>query len=191
MVQTRNLAQYAEIHRVRRYGDTGVHKLRVIQPWVKERKPASVLDYGAGQSRLINEINCASLTVRDRYDPAIPAISAIPRERYDLVICTDVFEHLDTEEVPAVLSDIARLANDVIFCIDTRTANAILPNGENAHATVRPPDWWLTKIRGVFPYAEMVGMRHSNVYLKTWRSGFTTHALVSLGRYLVKPVRRD
>ena len=30
----------------------------------------------------------------------------------------------------------------VYLAICTRLANAILPNGENAHCTVKEPDWW-------------------------------------------------
>lgn len=170
LIKTRNLEQYAELHRTRKYGDTGVRKRKIIEPWIKIERPVTVLDYGAGQSQLVNRIKCASIAVRDRYDPAIPDISKIPRSNYDLVICTDVFEHLDEDEAPKILRDIARITRKVIFCIDTRVASTILPNGENAHATVKSPDWWLATVAQHFPDSEIVKIQGSSAYIKTWRS---------------------
>lgn len=189
MVETRNLGQYAEIHRTRPYGASGIHKLKVIEPWFLDRKPKAALDYGAGKSRLIEEICSPGLLIRDRYDPAIPEIARVPRERYDIVTCTDVFEHLDANEIGSVLSDIARLSDNVIFCIDTRSAATVLPNGENAHATVQPPDWWLARVREVFPNAEMIRVRGSNAYIKTWKSKSLTH-LVARARGELKRFRK-
>lgn len=175
MVKTRNLSQYAAIHETRRYGDTGVHKLRIIEPWVRFCRPSSILDYGAGQSDLVNRIASTSLEVRDRYDPAIAAISVVPKQRYDMIVCTDVFEHLDEEEVSEVLDDILSLSDLVVFCIDTREASTVLPSGENAHATVRPSSWWLSVVRQHFPSAEIVRRKGSSIYIKTWKSNGAAH----------------
>ena len=191
MIQTRNLEQYAEIHRTRRYGDTGVRKLRIIEPWVRFCRPTSILDYGAGQSVLVNQIACSSLNTRDRYDPAIPSISTIPLRRYDVVICTDVFEHLDEDEVPNVLAHIASLSDQIILCIDTRPASTILPSGENAHATVRPSEWWLTEVRRLFPDAEIIVRKGSRVHIKTWKSSILAHAAARILGWTAKFGGRD
>src|SRR4051794_10790226 len=110
MIETRNLSQYAELHRTRTYGATGRNKLKLIEPWIQIARPRSILDYGAGQSRMVEEIRSFGLQVRDRYDPAIPDISTHKQTRYDLVCCIDVLEHLDETEASAIVEDIAKLA---------------------------------------------------------------------------------
>ena len=79
---------------------------RVIQ----EHRVKSVLDYGCGKGvwwgsffwRPVMEAH--GVTVR-RYDPAIEKFKDLPDSRYDLVICSDVLEHLhpeDTEELSLI-----------------------------------------------------------------------------------------
>lgn len=191
MIRTRNLEQYAELHRTRRYGDTGVNKRKIIEPWIQIEKPTSMLDYGAGQSHLINHIRCSSLLIRDRYDPAIAEIAEIPRSGYDLIICTDVFEHFDEDEAPKVLKEISQLTRKAIFGINTKVAKTILPNGENAHATVRSPEWWLMAVRQHFPDSEIFENQTSSVYIKTWKSTGFAKGIAWILRRKPKFLRRD
>jgi hypothetical protein len=131
--------------------------------------PRSILDYGAGQSRLVERLVAPRAESRDRYDPAIPGISTIPRSSYDMVISVDVLEHLDEPEIDAVLREIHLLARRAILVADTRPASTILPNGENAHATIQPPAWWRQKIASFFPDAEQIGSADANAIFSTWR----------------------
>jgi hypothetical protein len=188
MIRTRNLDQYAALHGAVRYGATGHNKLKMIEPWIQIAAPRSILDYGAGQSRMVEEIRSHRLTVRDRYDPAIPDISAAPRERYDLVTCIDVLEHLDEGEVSAVVADVARFGEKAIFIVDTKKAGTILPNGENAHATIRPGDWWLARVREHFPDAELINAPRSRALIKSWTSGVGEYAAHAVLRYVVRRV---
>jgi len=167
MVATRNLEHYAQIHNAKAYGRGNSRVRRAIAPWVRLIKPQTILDYGAGQSTLLEQIAKHTPT-RDRFDPAIPAISSIPRTSYDVVVSVDVLEHLDVAEIDAVLADIKRLTNKAILVADTRKASLVLPNGENAHATIQPPAWWLQKIRSVFPDAIQIASAESNAIFATW-----------------------
>jgi len=188
MIETRNLSQYAELHRTRAYGATGRNKLKLIEPWIQIARPRSMLDYGAGQSRMIDEIRSIGLKVRDRYDPAIAEISTHKQIHYDLVSCIDVLEHLDEQEVSAIVADIAKLGANAVFVVDTKVAGTILPNGENAHATVRPGSWWLSKIRDYYPDAELIEAERGRAIIKSWTSGSTGRLAYLLLRHVVRPV---
>lgn len=180
MVQTRNLDQYAEIHRTSRYLSNIRPKLRIIEPWIRLSRPATILDYGAGQSDLVDNVRCFTLKVRHRYDPAIPKIATVELNNYDVVICTDVFEHFDQDEVDEVLAHIASIGASAIFCISTRVAVTVLPNGENAHATVRPASWWLDTMKRHFPHAEIFRLETSQVFIKTWSSNLFARTVARL-----------
>jgi hypothetical protein len=129
MVATRNLSQYAELHRSRRYGATAARRLPVVEPWIAMARPKTLLDYGAGQSSLAADLQVPSLERRDRYDPAIPELASIPFVHYDMIVCTDVLEHIDEGELGSILADIRDRADRAIFCIHLGTAKVTLPNG--------------------------------------------------------------
>lgn len=64
---------------------------------------------------------------------------------YDAVICTDVMEHIPTEHVPAVLSNLRAVCRNIAFfgiaLYDDGFGPAEL--GEPLHLTVKPTEWWL------------------------------------------------
>ena len=77
------------------------------------------------------------------YDPAYKEHNTLPDRTFDGVISTDVLEHIPEEVIPKTLYQIFERAKKFVYlAICTRLANAILPNGENAHCTVKEPDWW-------------------------------------------------
>lgn len=170
-MKTRNVAAYAELHRQRLYGNTAVRMRRFVEPWVQIDAPRTLIDYGAGQGGFAEILDAPSLEVRDSYDPAIPAISTLPRERYDYAICIDVLEHLEVDEVPQVLAHIAALSRRALFIIGTHPARAVLPDGRNAHTAIRAPGWWRSEIRTAFGAAEPIPVfRKKRCAFKTYRS---------------------
>lgn len=103
---------------------------------------STVLDYGCGKGTLWKALGSM---VRN-YDPAVPEWSATP-DPADLVVCTDVLEHVEPEHLDDVLGDIRRLARKAAFLvISCRPATKTLPDGRNAHLTVESPAWWLKKV---------------------------------------------
>lgn len=186
MVTTRNLDQYAAIHSQKKYGTGSAKARRWIEPWVIVRRPASILDYGAGQSRMVEMLRAKMLGVRHRFDPAIPEINHVPHTRYDLVTCTDVLEHLDQEEIPQVLKHIRSLTTHAIIAADTRPANVTLPNGENAHATVQPPEWWAAQISAVFGEAELIHVTGTSAIFRTWRASYLDRCRAAFLRNVLK-----
>lgn len=160
-------------------------KQRLLAPWVLLRRPKSILDYGAGKNHMVERFIAPGAAIRHRFDPAIPEISAIPLPRYDLIINTDVLEHLDEDEIGAVLEDIRSHCEDALFLVDTCEAKTFLPNGENAHATVRSAQWWLSHIGEIFPDSELVGAADEKALIRSWKAGFPAKAIAPfLGRAL-------
>jgi len=141
--------QYKQLHASKSYGtSSGRQLVKPIQHLINIKKPQSVLDYGCGQSDLYKKLNGPKVV--DRYDPAIPDLSTHPTEHYDMVLCTDVMEHIPEEEVDNVLNDLHSLGDTVYVVISCIEAYALLPNGENAHTTVKPQQWWVDKLKTIW-----------------------------------------
>ena len=107
------------------------------------------LDYGCGKGEQWDEERFVSdLGSRPHcYDPAVEKYSDLPDQKFDMVISTDVFEHIPESEIDDCLNWIYTHAEKSVYLgICTKRAKARMPNGENAHCTVRPHDWWREKI---------------------------------------------
>jgi hypothetical protein len=116
----------------------------------------SLLDYGAGKGQQYlahtfeddrgqrHESIAAWWGVEVRcYDPGYAPFSALPDRQYDGVISTDVLEHCPEEDIPWVLDEIFGHALRFVFgYVACFPASKHLPNGQNAHCTVKPVDWW-------------------------------------------------
>jgi tetratricopeptide (TPR) repeat protein/SAM-dependent methyltransferase len=70
------------------------------------------------------------------------------KQVYDAVICTDVMEHIPTERVPAVLSNLRKSARRFAFFSIAVIKDAFGPQliGEALHLTVQKPEWWLARL---------------------------------------------
>ena len=105
---------------------------------------ASVLDYGCGQGSLKRELERLNPRLRvSEYDPAIPGKDGEPPFA-DLVVCTDVLEHVEEKFVDAVLMHLATLARRAVFVVvSTVPTEKTLSAGRQAHITLKPEKWWL------------------------------------------------
>jgi len=111
----------------------------------------SVLDYGCGKSSLAAALkDVPGICPIIGYDPAVRGAEQLP-EPADLVVCTDVMEHVEEDKVRAVLEHIASLTKKVVFfAIATGPAHHKLPDGRNAHITQKPMSWWLEAMSEFF-----------------------------------------
>lgn len=108
----------------------------------------TVLDYGAGKGMLKKALGDPEW-MRE-YDPAIPGKDAKP-ELADLVVCTDVLEHIEPDLLDNVLTHIARLtAKAALLIIATRPAKKNLPDGTNAHKIIENAAWWRARLEEKF-----------------------------------------
>jgi hypothetical protein len=164
------IKQYESIHGSTKYGATSYKLLPRILPEVFELSPESILDYGCGQSRLIDLLDPSGKIATYRYDPSIKEISDIPIESVDMLLNTDVLEHIPEGDLDDVLQEMKILSDNVFFSICTVPAERILPSGENAHCTVRPASWWEKKLLVHFPYVELISKNRKRYLCKTWKS---------------------
>ena len=150
-----------QMHEKENYGISGhkhaktVHSL--AQQLSRKYGSVSVLDYGCGQSTLKKALEgyppIAGMEFRE-YDPSIEGKDS-PPEAADLVVCSDVMEHIEPECLANVLDHIKSLTNKLVFFwIDTAEAVKVLPDGRNAHISIHKPDWWYKKIKARFIVAE-------------------------------------
>jgi hypothetical protein len=135
---------YKELHSSSSiYGSSSAEFIDEISLMIEYLSPKTVLDYGCGKGAVIALLQAKFPTIRFYgYDPAIPGRDVLPVEKADMVINTDVLEHIPEGDLPDVIREIRRLSDRVYFNLHHALASAILPNGENAHCTVKPPVWY-------------------------------------------------
>ena len=129
-------------------------ELRAYRPQIRsildQHSISSVLDYGCGGSdwRVSgfdedsnqSAIEYFNLQNAYRYEPARDIDE---RQIVDCVVSFDVLEHIFISDVPSVLRDMFSYASKLLLLnVACYPAAARLPNGENAHITVRNPIWW-------------------------------------------------
>jgi hypothetical protein len=183
--------QYAFIHSKQKYGAAGLQKAHYILSHLYRVKPQSVIDYGCGRSRLPDLLRYLGVPKVTCYDPAIPAYAARPDAKHDLLISVDVMEHLPEDEVDGVLSDMASLGTYATIVINTRLAKTILPDGRNAHLTVRPASWWLESLKRHWPEAEQIAMTPTyQAAFKTWPTTWAQVPAIAISRSWHRQMRR-
>jgi hypothetical protein len=87
--------------------------------------------------------------------------------------CTDVMEHLPTEEVDVVLKNIFAQSKHVFLQISTTDDVMGSLIGERLHLTVKPFDWWLEKLRNcgaIMHWSRDYG-GHAVFYCSAWTEG--------------------
>ena len=137
--------QLAAKHAVMRWGVDGHRHAQEILDFASELGAESILDYGCGHGTLGKAL--APRRVQE-YDPGIPGKHILPKPA-DLVVATDVLEHIEPNKLDAVLDHIRRLARSGIYLVvSLRPAREVLPDGRNAHLIVETPTWWLEQLIG-------------------------------------------
>jgi len=164
-----------------------------VRSILKEYSISTVLDYGCGGSdwgaagfddaSKLSAVDYFELQQAFQYEPARKIDE---RQAVDCVISFDVLEHIFISDVPSVLRDIFSHANKLIILnVACYPAAAKLPNGENAHITVRNPAWWKGMVDGIsveFPSVSVylifsTGWRQSSAFpiwnADMWQQGST------------------
>jgi hypothetical protein len=142
----------------------------LIRPEIKLLQPQSILDYGCGQSLLLDRLDLGYPAELYRYDPAIPAYAEKPKVKADLLINIDVLEHIEDGDLDDVLNDMRSLCRNALIIVDTAPARRVLPDGRNLHVTLKPHDWWRRRIESHFgPVYPVRTLRRARAGFKTWQ----------------------
>ena len=146
--------QYADLnkklHEVNRdYGGHGDRYAKIVRKLAETNGVKSILDYGCGKGALAESLDFPIW----EYDPGIEGKEAAPRPA-DLVVCTDVLEHIEPDLLPAVLEDFKRVIKVTgFFAIHTGAAGKTLPDGRNTHLIQQGMDAWRTTLEKYFHIA--------------------------------------
>tara|TARA_B100000214_G_C23855258_1_gene575356 strand:- start:59 stop:871 length:813 start_codon:yes stop_codon:yes gene_type:complete len=122
----------------------------ILIPYFKKLKIKSVLDYGCGGSNweledfdIKSTKSAKEFFLLEKVFLYEPALKIDQRNKADCITCFDVLEHIFISDIVKTVREIFRLSQKlVVLNIACYKAAALLPNGENAHITVRDPFWW-------------------------------------------------
>lgn len=119
-----------------------------ISALVSAHRPDRLLDYGSGKgyqylARRYHERWGGLLPIC--YDIGVQQLATKPVGQFGGVICTDMLEHIETPDVPAILDELIGYvaAGGFLFLgISCRPTRKKLPGGGDVHRTIEPPEWW-------------------------------------------------
>jgi hypothetical protein len=133
------------------YGTSGHHHAKDVfiagaQIHKKNGGYCNILDYGCGKETLKRAMEKSFAAIPGMtvlgYDPCRPGLDADPAPA-DIVVCTDVMEHVEPECVEAVIKHLHDLTQHIaIVDIYLEPAKKYLPDGRNAHICLQDKDWW-------------------------------------------------
>ena len=126
------------------WGVGGLGFCQIIDEFAKEIGAQTILDYGCGKGFLAQLLRDRGYSICN-YDPATHP--KLPETPADLVVCTDVLEHVEYEYLDDVLNNIKQLAMaGVFFSICMKPAINLMPDGTNAHKIIQNKDFWVKEI---------------------------------------------
>lgn len=136
---------------------------------IQYNKCKSIIDYGCGKAIAYKE-NFKEIDPKKKipnftvplhkwwgidelslYDPGVPEHSTLPTKKADLVICTDVLEHVPEEDLDWVIKELCSLSNSAVF-INVSSVPALKTfttgkyKGMNVHVSLFDHAWWVNKI---------------------------------------------
>lgn len=160
--------------------------LHLIRDLIAATGSRTILDYGSGKG---TKYKAADIVIKGEraksvqafwkvdkitcFDPGYPPFASLPTETFDGVICTDVLEHIPESDLLWILEDQFRYARKFVFGnIASYPAEKTLPNGENAHCTIQPAQWWHDLIRKAYAAsgstADYLFMVETKVKVSKW-----------------------
>ena len=114
-----------------------------VGKFIKRLHAQTVLDYGAGAGD-------AYRSPHKIYKTWGLPISSFkrhekkPDRRFDVVVCSDVLEHIPEDEVPRFIADLFNHAKLGVWAsVCCRPAKKFFPGTDvNLHCTIKPLEWW-------------------------------------------------
>jgi hypothetical protein len=153
MISDEYRKQNLELHaRFSGYGAKGHKFADMVAQLASKLGVPGFLDYGCGKCTLAQSLPQFRVI---SYDPCIPGLDRYP-EPSDLVVCTDVLEHIEPQHLQDVIDDLARLTNKILFAtVHMGKARKDLPDGRNAHLLIKPVWWWIFQLYEYFDVSRL------------------------------------
>lgn len=146
----------ADLHKRTIFGQRGGRHKLVALDLIEAYGATSILDYGCGRADLAASL--PGVDVRS-YDPAIAKHAALP-EPADIVICTDVLEHIEPDCLHDVLTHLASLTKRIAHVViaTKEDGHKRLADGRDPHLIVKPAEWWRAKLPYYFRVVRTVNV---------------------------------
>jgi hypothetical protein len=133
-------------HAQHSWGKAGASHAQTVLAFADLLGANSIIDYGCGRATLAPALSHVDRLQFQEFDPGVPGKEALP-EPADLVVCTDVMEHVEESRVLAVLRHIRALSTrGAFFTIALGLSKHVFADGQNVHITIRPTGWWLEQL---------------------------------------------
>ena len=125
-----------------------VKKIKEFEACIKKWKPRSILDFGCGKGALLQTLEKKYPHINFiGYDPAVLDYNTLPTQKFDVVFCNDVLEHVEPLYIDKVLNFIQTHSNKYVWLrIDTQPATKVLLDGRNAHLIIEDEEWWRERL---------------------------------------------
>lgn len=175
---------YRKMHRGGAFvGNSWEARLQNFKEFLAFRESGRILDFGCGPTGGLAKHFGDGLVVS--HDPYVKEYEADPwNEKFDVFFSCDVFEHLTQEYLLQLTRRLCKHTsiNLVFIVLSTRPANKLLPNGLNAHITIRTAQWWKGFFAAVLgphfvPEMEKADLIHDEAIFAFARKGFEREAL--------------
>ena len=120
---------------------------KFAEDFIVKIKPNSILDFGCGKGRLVDKLKEEYPDkVIQGYDPGNCKFDSSLDDVYvDLLMSTDVLEHIEPEFVDQTLEYLSKRSRYIYHLIALSPAKLILPDGRNAHLILESKEWWRQK----------------------------------------------
>jgi len=131
-----------------RYAGDSVVNILYEHPEIK-----TVLDYGCGAASLKKYVEDAGVTDREwtLYDPAVSRYQKEPTGKHDLVVSTDVLEHVEEPQLNNVIRNMQSLTDKYLLSeIACYLCNCRFESGpyvsQDMHINLKAPDAWRMRL---------------------------------------------
>lgn len=138
--------QYRQMHAKRAFpGHSWKTHFETLRHCVPEIEELRIVDFGCGPNGGLAEFLPDNVI---SFDPYVERFNKEPWDTdFDVLFSSDVLEHVPQRDVAPFLDNVRKSAPSYVFLnVSTRKAFKTLPDGTNAHITIKPAKWWLSRV---------------------------------------------
>ena len=150
-----------------KYAGDIIVKLLLEYPEIK-----TILDYGCGSGSLRDWVEEKGITDRKwtLYDPGVPIYKQEPVGKFDLVITTDVLEHVEEIMLNKVLAHLRKLTgrflyNEIACYFCGHVFGGGPYTGQDLHINMKAPDSWVKRLQ----HRDFSAIEYTPSILEGWK----------------------
>ncbi len=171
-------AELLDLHERYEWGSTGGQYAGdlIVKILTKHPDLITILDYGCGEGALQQYVENHGITDREwtLYDPGIAEYKVKPKGTFDLVVTTDVLEHVEPIQQDAVITELCNYADKILFneiaCYATAHKFSSGPyRGQDLHINLKVPCLWKREIEAIAKPLGWVQEHSNTVVLEGWK----------------------